>query len=247
MQIASLEVMEIRKTLRMLFGLVACLTYITTRISVYEQVIASPRTHIQQDAGGLAHPPQYLIQINTEVPVLKLYEDGKLLRMYPVALGAPKTQTPIGHWRVVDKQRGWGNGFGTRWLGLDVPWGIYGIHGTNRPSSIGQYASNGCIRMYNKDVEELYKRVPEGTPVVINGNPLMHLRALEFGNIGADVQLVQRRLQVLGFYRGSCDGRFDIKTQYALILFQLWHDIPMDGAVSRDDYQALKLIALNTH
>lgn len=44
---------------------------------------------------------------------------------------------------------------------------MYRIHGTNQPSSIGQAVSNGCIRMLNAHVEELYERVPVGTFVVI--------------------------------------------------------------------------------
>lgn len=43
----------------------------------------------------------------------------------------------------------------------------YRIHGTNQPSSIGQAVSNGCVRMLNDHVEELYERVPVGTFVVI--------------------------------------------------------------------------------
>jgi lipoprotein-anchoring transpeptidase ErfK/SrfK len=43
--------------------------------------------------------------------------------------------------------------------------GQYAIHGTNRPSSVGTYASYGCIRMYNQDVVDLYARVDVGTPV----------------------------------------------------------------------------------
>ncbi len=43
--------------------------------------------------------------------------------------------------------------------------GQYAIHGTNRPSSIGTWASYGCIRMYNQDVVDLYQRVDVGTPV----------------------------------------------------------------------------------
>jgi lipoprotein-anchoring transpeptidase ErfK/SrfK len=45
--------------------------------------------------------------------------------------------------------------------------GTYGIHGTNRPSSIGTAASYGCFRMRNEDVLDLYARVPEGTPVIV--------------------------------------------------------------------------------
>ena len=43
--------------------------------------------------------------------------------------------------------------------------GQYAIHGTNRPSSVGTYASYGCVRMYNQDVVDLYGRVDVGTQV----------------------------------------------------------------------------------
>lgn len=43
----------------------------------------------------------------------------------------------------------------------------YAIHGTNRPSSIGTYASYGCIRMRNEDIVELYDHVGVGTQVVV--------------------------------------------------------------------------------
>jgi lipoprotein-anchoring transpeptidase ErfK/SrfK len=43
----------------------------------------------------------------------------------------------------------------------------YAIHGTNRPDSIGRYASYGCIRMHNQDIVDLFGRVSVGTPVVV--------------------------------------------------------------------------------
>ncbi|SDO54733.1 L,D-transpeptidase [Phyllobacterium sp. OV277] len=43
----------------------------------------------------------------------------------------------------------------------------YRIHGTTEPSSIGKAVSNGCIRMINEHVMDLYERVPLGTPVVV--------------------------------------------------------------------------------
>lgn len=52
---------------------------------------------------------------------------------------------------------------------MNVKWGNYGIHGTNKPWSIGQRQSGGCIRMLNKDVIDLYSRVDVGTPVKIIG------------------------------------------------------------------------------
>lgn len=44
---------------------------------------------------------------------------------------------------------------------------MYRIHGTNQPSSIGRSVSNGCIRMLNAHVKDLYERVPLGTTVVV--------------------------------------------------------------------------------
>ncbi|MCM2294107.1 L,D-transpeptidase [Allorhizobium sp. BGMRC 0089] len=46
---------------------------------------------------------------------------------------------------------------------------IFRIHGTNQPWSIGLNLSSGCIRMNNKDVEDLYSRVDVGTRVVVVG------------------------------------------------------------------------------
>jgi lipoprotein-anchoring transpeptidase ErfK/SrfK len=43
----------------------------------------------------------------------------------------------------------------------------YAIHGTNRPGSIGTWASYGCIRMHNHDIVDLFERVSVGTPVVV--------------------------------------------------------------------------------
>lgn len=45
--------------------------------------------------------------------------------------------------------------------------GEYAIHGTNRPNSIGTFASYGCIRMYNQDIADLFGRVTVGTEVYV--------------------------------------------------------------------------------
>ena len=54
---------------------------------------------------------------------------------------------------------------GERALTLDR--GQYAIHGTNRPDSVGKYVSYGCIRMYNRDIVDLFERVRVGTLVVV--------------------------------------------------------------------------------
>ena len=55
------------------------------------------------------------------------------------------------------------NPMGAAAMGLDR--GNYAIHGTNDPGSIGGFVSHGCIRMYNADIMDLYRRTPVGTEV----------------------------------------------------------------------------------
>jgi lipoprotein-anchoring transpeptidase ErfK/SrfK len=50
---------------------------------------------------------------------------------------------------------------------LTLRGGEYAIHGTNNPASIGGFVSYGCIRMYNRDIRQLYRLVDVGTPVVV--------------------------------------------------------------------------------
>ncbi|MGO4388315.1 L,D-transpeptidase [Microvirga sp. 2YAF29] len=57
------------------------------------------------------------------------------------------------------------NPMGARALTLNLD--EYAIHGTNRPGSIGTYASYGCIRMLNEDIVDLYDQVSVGTRVVV--------------------------------------------------------------------------------
>ena len=52
-------------------------------------------------------------------------------------------------------------------MGLSVKG--YGIHGTNEPKSIGKAASHGCIRMAQKDLEEMYEMVSVGDSVELVG------------------------------------------------------------------------------
>jgi lipoprotein-anchoring transpeptidase ErfK/SrfK len=57
------------------------------------------------------------------------------------------------------------NPMGAAAMGLDR--GNYAIHGTNNPGSIGGFVSHGCIRMYNADIMDLYRRAPVGTEVYV--------------------------------------------------------------------------------
>lgn len=108
-----------------------------------------------------------LINVNLATRRLSFYEGDRITSTYPVGVGKATTPTPVGDFTVVMKIINPGGGLGSRWMGLSIPSGNYGIHGTNNPLSIGGYVSNGCIRMYNQDVEELFPKVPLGTPVKI--------------------------------------------------------------------------------
>lgn len=107
----------------------------------------------------------YSITINVAARTLTLYKNGSWFKSFPVAVGKSSTPTPRGTFTIINKAYNPGGPFGARWLGLSRRG--YGIHGTNNPSSIGKAVSNGCIRMHNKDVIELYNLVPVATVVKI--------------------------------------------------------------------------------
>lgn len=161
-----------------------------------------------------------LLWIDLDAKTLTLYESGEAIRQYPIAAGASGTPSPIGVFRVNSRFMPDMSGFGTRFLGLSVPWGSYGIHGTNKPESIGQNASHGCIRMRVKDMEALFPIVSNGTKVVITGGPYGPLnwgwRTLKEGDRGADVRQLQLRLIQRGLL-WSADGVFGPSTRKAVI------------------------------
>jgi len=126
------------------------------------------------------------IVVNRGEHRLYFFSNGGLLKVYPVAVGMPAHPTPRGHFHTTYKKKnptwiapksawaangpqsippGPGNPLGTRAIGLTVP-AIF-IHGTYSSYSIGHSASHGCIRMYIRDVEQLYEMVSPGIPVDI--------------------------------------------------------------------------------
>ena len=127
------------------------------------------------------------IVVDVSANTLVLYDGTTVEARYRVATGAPGFPTPIGSFEVVRKAEdptwvnpdptGWGkdyppsippgpgNPLGTRAMYLDAP-GIR-IHGTYNASSIGTFASHGCVRMTIADSEALYELVPVGTRVFI--------------------------------------------------------------------------------
>ncbi len=110
---------------------------------------------------------------------LEVRSRGKVLFTYPVGLGKDNS-TPTGAYvagpRLVkptqfDRETGKAYKFGhpdhtigTRWITFS---GQYGIHGTVDPKSIGKEMSHGCVRLRNKDVEEVFDLVVTGKSKVI--------------------------------------------------------------------------------
>jgi len=107
---------------------------------------------------------------------IALLEDGRVVKVFPVAVGKAGTPSPHGTFHIASRVvkptwyqpgkvvgPGPGNPLGTRWIGLGFKG--YGIHGTNRPDSIGKAASHGCIRIRIADVEELFALVQVGDEV----------------------------------------------------------------------------------
>ncbi len=173
--------------------------------------------------------------------VLELYDNGKLFKRYRIAVGKSATPTPIGEWNILYKCWSPREVTGTRWMGLDVPWGSYGIHGTNAPWSIGSFASQGCIRLRNRDSEELYEWVPEGTAVDIIGPKPRIERVLRRGASGTDVVVLQLRLVALGYFQERAKGEFGKETEAALRAFQRDNRLPETGITDEKTMNLLKL------
>lgn len=117
------------------------------------------------------------IVINLPSRTLSLFAGAEFVKEYPIAIGKPSTPTPLGDFYIMNKEvdpdwyppngnavvpSGPDNPLGYRWMGF-LP--LYGIHGTNAPWAIGLTVSNGCVRMLEPDVEELFEVVPYGAPV----------------------------------------------------------------------------------
>ncbi|MFZ0685156.1 MAG: L,D-transpeptidase [Terriglobales bacterium] len=142
---------------------------------------------------------------------LALFANGKLVRVYPVAVGKSSTPSPVGEFKIVNHvsnptyyhkgkviAAGAGNPVGTRWMGLSAKG--YGIHGTNQPNSIGKAASTGCIRMGKQDVEELFAMVDAGDTVQIRAERGEQIAAVFGTGGGTEVQTIAQ------FQSGSSSG-----------------------------------------
>jgi lipoprotein-anchoring transpeptidase ErfK/SrfK len=120
------------------------------------------------------------LKVDLSERVLRVVEDGEVVRTYGVAVGTRKHPTPTGTYRTgrivwnprwVPPPSEWARRLKARaggdprnpMQGVKIyfrePW--YFIHGTNNPESIGSAASHGCLRMRTKDAKALARRISE--------------------------------------------------------------------------------------
>ena len=143
--------------------------------------LLSSHTSFARDVVSFRGYPAGTIVVATSMRQLFYVLPGRKAIRYPVGVGragmawhgtatiARKDIRPA--WAAVPgKTRSYpggdpGNPMGAAAMGLDR--GNYAIHGTNNPGSIGGFVSHGCIRMYNADIMDLYRRARIGTQVVV--------------------------------------------------------------------------------
>lgn len=120
----------------------------------------------------------FSILVDKSQNILLLKSDEEVIKTYIVSTGKNNC-TPAGTFRITNKLLNptWfkagailppgsaENVLGTRWMGFDLAG--YGIHGTTEPKELGKQVTQGCVRLSNFDVEELYSIVPPGTEVTI--------------------------------------------------------------------------------
>lgn len=118
------------------------------------------------------------ILVDKSQNLLMLKSGDEIIKTYIVSTGKDNS-TPVGTYKITNKlvNPTWfkagtvvasgspENVLGTRWMGFDLAG--YGIHGTTEPQNLGKQVTQGCVRLANSDVEELYTIVPVGTEVTI--------------------------------------------------------------------------------
>jgi lipoprotein-anchoring transpeptidase ErfK/SrfK len=163
---------EAKKTM---WILAAVLAMTTVSAALQTSIPATP----SREAPEFAKATVRWVLVSVPDRKLALFENGKVVRIYRVAVGKTSTPSPAGAFKIVNRvtdpvyyhkgqviAAGKNNPVGSRWMGLSAKG--YGIHGTNQPHSIGKAASTGCIRMSKRDLEELFELVNVGDAVEIH-------------------------------------------------------------------------------
>jgi L,D-transpeptidase catalytic domain len=119
------------------------------------------------------------IVVHLDQRVVELFRGYKMVFESTAAVGSPDSPTPTGYFYVTEvlKLTEPDSAYGPYALGLSGFSGTYqtfdggpgqiAIHGTDEPSSIGGYASHGCVRLSNPQITVLAAQVQAGTPVSV--------------------------------------------------------------------------------
>src|SRR5258708_7495267 len=136
------------------------------------------------------------LRVVVSIPDRKLavIENNEVVQVFPVAVGASATPSPVGTFTIVNRVAnptyyhpgkvvapGPRNPLGTRWIGLSQKG--YGIHGTDDQASVGFAKSHGCIRLRTADIERLFERLRPGDVVELHAE-----RTPEIDQLFASVQ-----------------------------------------------------------
>ena len=124
-------------------------------------------------SGGLV---AHSVLVDLSARTTTLFYEGREMRSWPVTVGAPGTETPIGRFAITDTFEGGLNpaygccALATTATQPDLPSGWLGgnriaFHGTAGP--VGIAASSGCVRSADDDVRAMLRDAPLGTPVAI--------------------------------------------------------------------------------
>jgi L,D-transpeptidase catalytic domain len=109
---------------------------------------------------------------------LRLERRGRTIMRARIGVGQPRWPTPRGRFLIRNRLRGFtSSAYGPVAFGTSArsavltDWpggGFIGIHGTDRPSLVPGAVSHGCIRLRNRDILRLARRMPVGTPLTIH-------------------------------------------------------------------------------
>jgi hypothetical protein len=127
---------------------------------------------VPRSALGALHTAREHLVVSTGRRTATLVRDGRVILRAPVAVGAAGTPTPEGTFLVRNRLEGFDDpaygpvAFGTS---ARTAAGFVGIQGTDEPSSVGDAATSGSIRMRDADIRRLGALMEVGTPVTIRG------------------------------------------------------------------------------
>ena len=153
------------------------------KIAGLERLSRSSATTQSADEAAVAEAEPVLLKLSLSERSLEVSSPNSMTTIYKVAVGQEDWQTPTGEFEVLSKLEnpawqhpltkeeippGPDNPLGTHWIGFWTDGKAQiGFHGTDQEDLIGEAVSHGCVRMRNRDIQELYTKVAVGTQVVV--------------------------------------------------------------------------------